>query len=152
MDLTVCRTEYTVNMMGIPLYDIQQFCFSRGLIICNSCLDQMPGTIKFMHAVDIGPAFSGFNYRIIGIHISIGHLQPFKVINDFINDCFCLRISLIPEGIGCSLNPFCQIRIPVVMRPGDFFPICQILLQDTIYGKHALCRATVFHGIINTFY
>ena len=39
-----------------------------------------------------------------------------------------------------------------MMGPGYCFPIRQILLQDTVYGKHSLSGSAVLPGLINTFY
>ena len=82
---------------------MKQFVFSGCLIVCDSCLHHMSGTIKFMALLQILPAVFRFFYNKKGIKIAIRLLCLFDDVNDLIRTRFQLIVRLYRKRIGDTL-------------------------------------------------
>ena len=77
--------------------------FSGCLIVGDSCLHHMSGTIKFMALLQILPAVFRFFYNKKGIKIAIRLLCLFDDVNDLIRTRFQLIVRLYRKRIGDTL-------------------------------------------------
>ena len=91
------------DMVSKTLHHMKQFFFSGCLIVCDTSLHHMSGTIKFMALLQILPAVFRFFYNKKGIKIAIRLLCLFDDVNDLIRTRFQLIVRLYRKRIGDTL-------------------------------------------------
>ena len=140
--------ENLLDIIGIATHGFQEGILTGSIVVSHRSFYQVTGTVEFM-AIPVLESLVLLSYQVVAVKIAVFITVADNVLHSFVYQSFQCGIALVTEQVGDTLDPLCNIRIPIDVRHigVSIFPLAFQRVKSVSFLKTVIDR--MYSGVFD---